>query len=183
MIRPDDVARCVELINRTHAGLDLFRPFGEEFLGNRLDDLFWGPKPPFVATVYGWRDMAVLEAGGEVVACGGLWDRGRDVRERWAHRTNSEERQVSTACLMDFGFAEGAEADMAALIGHHLATTATLGRTTLSAALEFQPAVRDLLTWAAPVAETRTLETMGYHGPDHHIDATITRPYTDLAYW
>ena len=185
-IRPDDVDRCVELINATHDGLDLFRPYTADFLRGRLDDLFWGPKPPFVATVYDWHDMAVLEHGGEIVACGGLWDRGRDVRERWRNRVTGEERTSDTACLMDFGFAPGHEPAMAALIRHHLATASDLGRTTLSAPLEFLPTVVTELSELGDtkiVEERRLFETMGFHMPDLHIEPNITRPYTDLAYW
>ena len=80
LIRPDDVDRCVELINTTHAGLDLFRPYSPSWFEERLYDLLWGPRPPFVANVYGWDDMAVLVDGGRIVACAGLWDKGRDVR-------------------------------------------------------------------------------------------------------
>jgi len=179
----DDLPRCVELINATHAGLDLFRPYSVEFLRGRLDDLFWGPKPPFVPCVYGWDEMAVLEDDGEIVACGGLWDRGRDARERWTHRETGDERVVDVTCLMDAGYARGRADALATLIGHHLATTSELGRTAMVAALEFLPDVVELLDWAGPEVEVRVLETMGFRSPDLHVDATMTRPYTDLAYW
>jgi hypothetical protein len=182
-IRLADLARCVELINRTHCGLDLFRPYGVEFLRSRLDDLFWGPKPPFVPSVYGWDEMSVLEEDGEVVACGGLWDRARDVRERWHHRETGEKRFVDVTCLMDFGFADGRADAMAALIGHHLATTTELGRSALCAPLEFDHDVLVELEWAKPECETRVLETMGFSMDDMRVESTITRPYTDLAYW
>jgi hypothetical protein len=182
-IRPGDLTRCVELINRTHGGLDLFRPYGIEFLRSRLDDLFWGPKPPFIPSVYGWDEMAVLEEEGEIVACGGLWDRGRDVREHWRHRETGEERLVDVTCLMDFGFADGRADAMAALIGHHLVTTSELGRRALCAPLEFTPDVLLELAWAKPEAETRALESMGFNMGDLRVESTMTRPYTDLAYW
>ena len=51
------------------------------------------------------------------------------------------------------------------------------------AALEFLPDVVELLDWARPEAEVRVLETMGFRSPEVQIDATMTRPYTDLAYW
>lgn len=181
--RPDDLPRCVELINATHDGLDLFRPYSVDRFEDRLHDLFWGPKPPFVPAVYGWDDLAVLEDDGRIVACAGLWDRGRDVRERWVHRTTGEERTVDTACLLDVGCERGREADLAALTRHHLATTAALGRTSLTAAFEFLPGVVAALADASPTPETRSLETMGFADAEVRIDATITRPYTDLAYW
>ena len=93
--------RCVELINRTHAGRDLFRPYTAEFLADRLDEGFWGARPPGWVPVYRWEDMRVIERGGEIVACAGLWDRGRDLRERWRHRETGDERTISTAALLD----------------------------------------------------------------------------------
>jgi hypothetical protein len=183
LVTPEDVSRCVELVNATHDGLDLFRRYTDDFLEQRLDDLFWGPKPPFVPTVYGWADMFVLEDGGEIVACAGLWDRGRDVRDRWRHRDTGEERVVDCTYVMDVGRAHNHDDALAALLGHLLAATGELGRTTMVVALEFLPAVLSKLTWAEPEPETRTLETMGYTGPDQRIDAVITRPYTDLGYW
>ena len=51
-VRPDDLPRCIELINRTHAGLDLFRPYTVEFLESHLDDPAWGPKPAFWSSVF-----------------------------------------------------------------------------------------------------------------------------------
>ena len=106
-----DLDRCIELINRTHDGLDLFRPYSTDYLRQRLDQRTWGPKPPFIAHIYGWDDHLVLcdETTGEVVACAGLWDRGRDVRERWRNTSTGEERTVDDACVLDFGCAEGRE--------------------------------------------------------------------------
>ncbi len=182
-VKPEDLARCVELINVTHQGLDLFRPYSVTFLEARMHDLFWGPKPHFVPEVYGWNDMHVLEENGEIVACGGVWDRGRDSRERWKHRETGEERIVDTACLMDFGFAPGHEQAGAALIENHLGIANSLGRTSLSVALENHPNVLALLAHAAPKPETRTLEMMGFATDQLKITATVTRPYTDLGYW
>ena len=182
-VKPEDLARCVELINTTHHGLDLFRPYSVDFLEARMHDLFWGPKPHFVPEVYGWADMHVLEENGEIVACGGVWDRGRDSREWWKHRETGEERIVDTACLMDFGFAPGHEQAAAALIDNHLMIASSLGRTWLSVALEHHPNVLALLDHTAPRPETRTLETMGFATDQLKITATVTRPYTDLGYW
>lgn len=182
-IEPGDVSRCVALINRTHGGLDMFRPYTEAFLEQRLDDLFWGPKPSFVRAVYGWSDMMVLQDGGQIVACAGLWDRGRDVRDRWSHRTTGEERVVDSTYVLDTGFALGREDALADLLGHLLATTGELGRTTMVVALEFLPEVISRLRWADPQPEQRILETMGFSEGDLRVDVTITRPYTDLGYW
>ena len=182
-VTPNDVARCVELINITHQGLDLFRPYNVGLFEQRLDDLFWGPKPPFVPVVYGWPDMFVLEEDGEIVACAGLWDRGRDVRDRWRHRTTGEEHTVASTYLMDVGFLSGRPDAMTDLITDHLARTRELHRSTLVVALEFLPEVLEQLAWAEPQPEQRVLETIGYADSTYRVTASITRPYTDLAYW
>ena len=185
-VRPitvEDLPRCVELINRTHEGLDLFRPYSVEGLADRLDDLFWGPKPPFVPEVYGWADMFVLEEGGHIVACAGLWDRGRDVREHWHNRATGEDRVDATACVMDFGFASGRPDAMAELLRHLTALASALGRKSLSAPLEFLPDVADACDWADRRIETRRFESMMFGSPEIQITAAVTRPYTDLADW
>jgi hypothetical protein len=127
--------------------------------------------------------MFVLEEHGKIVACAGLWDRGRDVRDRWRHRETGEERVVDCTYVMDVGRADGADDALAALLGHLLALTGDLNRSTMVVALEFLPDTLAALAWAEPEPETRTLETMGYTGPDQRVDAVITRPYTDLGYW
>ena len=176
-----DLGRCVELINRTHEGLDLFRPYTVDYLAERLNDPSWGPKPEFYPSVYGWGDFAVIEVDGEIVACGGLWNRGRDLRERWTNTLTGAEEVVTSTALMDFGFAAGHEDAMAELISHFLARTAELGHGSLMAALEFVPEVGGRCGQARP--ETRGLHTAPFTSPSLTIDAKVTRPYTDLAYW
>ena len=110
-----DLGRCAELINRTHAGLDLFRPLGSESLRDVLDGGYWGPAAPWRPRPYGWDDFQVVEANGRIVACGGLWDRGRDVREVWRH-PNGEERRVEVAAALDLGCEAGEEAALADLL-------------------------------------------------------------------
>ncbi|MCH8849263.1 MAG: hypothetical protein IIC89_00380, partial [Chloroflexi bacterium] len=110
-VEPADVSRCVGLINRTHRGLDLFRPYSVDFLERRLNDGFWGEPMPeeWWPRVYGWQDYHVVEEQGRVVACAGLWDRGRDMRDRWRRKSGGEEKVLSTADVLDFGFARGNE--------------------------------------------------------------------------
>lgn len=183
----DDLARCCELINRTHKGLDLFRPYSTDFLASRLDDGSWGPRPVFIDEVYGWGDFTVFEADGEngpeIVACGGLWDRGRDLRERWRHQDSGEEHVVESTALMDFGFAEGNEAAMVELLEHHLDRTAELDRQTMIIPIEFLPSVAESCTHLTAGTETRELHTMPLVSPDLKVNVNVTRPYTDLAYW
>jgi hypothetical protein len=135
-----DYERCAALINRTHAGRDLFRAYTAEWLRDRLEhDVPQGaPWQP----AYALPDFQVLERGGAVVACPGLWDRGRDVREHWTHRWTGQERIVSNTALLDIGFAEGHEDAMTGLIEHLLGETHELGRDYLTAPLATCPASR-----------------------------------------
>lgn len=177
-----DLPRCIELVNRSHAGLDFFKPYSLEFLRGRLDDPSWGPKPPFWTPVYEWGDHFVLEEGDRIVACAGLWDQGRHQRERWRQPESGEERVVDHSSLLDFGCAEGREDALAALIHHLAARSRELGRTTLVAPLEFLPAVREALGEALE-PETRQMQVMPLAMPGVELDYPVERPYTDLAYW
>lgn len=176
-----DLPRCIEIINRTHSGLDLFRPYTLDFIGYRLNDPHWGPKPPFRPPVYGWPDFRVVEAEGEIVACGGLWDRGRDIREVW--RSGDDEFRIDPTALMDFGFAEDGEAAMAALVEHFTTATAELGRSGLLAAIEFQPDLQRCLQHLDSRLDTRQLHVMPFRMPGIEVDLTVSQPYTDIAYW
>ncbi|HEX5265392.1 MAG TPA: hypothetical protein VFW24_01330 [Acidimicrobiales bacterium] len=182
-VEPADVPACVELINATHAGLDLFRPYSTEYLEQRLDDPFWGPRPSFWNHVYGWEDHRVVERDGRIVACGGLWDRGRDLRERWRHKLTGEEQVMSTTALLDWGHAPGYEGAMAALIRHFAVRTGELGRVHLLAPLEFAPEVLALVADPGVVDDTRALRCMGFEEPGQRIVPRVSRPYTDVAYW
>lgn len=173
-----DIVRCVELINATHEGQDLFRPYTDAFLRERLDDGYWGERPPedFWPHVYGWDDHYVLEESGCIVACAGLWDRGRDMRDRWRHKESGDERVVDNTALMDFGFEPGREDAMASLIGYLIGETDRLGRDYLLAPLEQLPAIATHLEHFHGDKETRALR-WGMSDP------IITRAYLDMAYW
>ncbi len=187
-VRPatgDDLDRCRQLINRTHDGLDLFRPYSEDYFDERMADPNWGPKPSFYPAVYGLADYRVLEIDGEIVACGGLWDRGRDLREIWRRGSGTDEERivVDPAALMDFGFAAEHHEAMAELLSHLLAESAALGRSGLLAPLQFLPEVIDAAAGLDPLVETRALHSNPFTTPELTVEATIIRPYIDLAYW
>ncbi len=181
--RRSDTRRCVALINRTHRGLDLFRPYSDEFLQMRLDDPIWGPKPEFWVSVYGWEDYCVLEEAGRIIACAGLWDRGRHMREVWRHKETDERQVIERTALMDFGYADGREDAMARLLGYLIGRTSELGRRELMAPIEQLPELVERMAPYGPVGETRTMsvDTMDEQGVE--LGVRVTRPYTDLAYW
>jgi len=98
-----------------------------------------GDKPAWWNSVYTWSDSYVLEDEGRIVACGGLWDRGKNVRERWRNARTGDERSLEATALLDFGFAPGREDAMAALVRYFVGETAVLGRDHLLAPLDQLP--------------------------------------------
>ena len=175
-VRPEDIPRCVQLINRTHRGLDFFRPYSAHFLERRLDDGYWGQKLPNWPKVYDWDDYYVVEEEGRVVACAGLWDRGRDARDRWRHKETGEEKVIAVTSVLDLGFARAHEEAMARLIAFLIGETEKLGRDFLAVPLQYLPKVAQHLERYDPVAETRALR-WGLREPQ------VTRAHIDLAYW
>ncbi|HLY78864.1 MAG TPA: hypothetical protein VKQ70_05790, partial [Caulobacteraceae bacterium] len=179
LIEERDLARCAELINRTHAGLDLFRPYGPESLRQMLDGGVWGERPPWRPAVYGWADVFVIEDGGDVVACAGLWDRGRDMREVWRSKTG-DERRVEVAAALDLGCEAGREDALATLLRDLASKAAGLGRPTLIADLSHLPEVVRRLDDLDPHVESRTLEWSPYLPL---MPKTLGECHLDLRYW
>jgi hypothetical protein len=175
--RVDDLARCVDLINRTHADRDLFRPYTLPSLQDRLDaGLAEGLRSP-MKRPYSLDDFYVLERAGTIIACAGLWDRGRDVWERRRHRATGEEHVIAVTSLLDYGFDDGAPDALAALIEHLIGVTHDLGRDYVVAPLEALPDVATLLASRDPVPETRYLQWRAER-------PRLTAPaHLDLVYW
>jgi hypothetical protein len=178
-VEPRDLAACAELINRTHAGLDLFAPYGPESLRHMLDGGVWGERPPWVSAVYGWADFHVIEDAGRVVACAGLWDRGRDMREVWRSAAG-EERRVEVAAALDLGCEAGREDALADLLRDFASRAAALGRQSLIADLQHLPEVTARLGDLDPHVESRTLEWSPYLPA---VPRTLGACHLDLRYW
>ena len=174
--RPEDLPRCVELINRTHEGQDLFRPYTVEFLEGVLDEGFWGERPEWWRPVYDWTDHHVLEENGRIVACAGLWDRGAHVRERWRHRESGEEKTLAEGALLDWGYQAGAEEAMERLLLRLNGISHERGRDMLLVPIDHQPALAATLEKLEPVPEERWLRWS-------IDDPRCERLYTDLRYW
>ena len=175
--RLDDLERCVGLINETHSGRDLFRPYTLPSFSDRLDaGLADGLRSP-ITRPYSLDDFYVLERDGEILACAGLWDRGRDLWEHWRHRESGDERKIAVTALLDYGVASEHEDQLAALIVHLIGVTHDLGRDFLVAPLESMPAVASTLEDYSPDRDTRYLQWRGDK-------PTLTAPaYLDLVYW
>ena len=182
--RREDLRACVELINRTHAGTDLFRPYTVDFLEQTLDEGFWGgslektgnPALDWWDSVYGWRDYFVLEENGRIVACAGMWDRGRDVRERWRRIGGTDQKVIANASVLDFGYGAGAEDVMVQLLQRFIGSAHRLGRDYLAVPLDHLPDLASRMAKFDPEPDNRALRWTIK-------DPAITRPYTDLRYW
>jgi len=175
--RVEDLARCVELLNRTHHGRDLYRPYTVASLLDRLDaGLADGMRSPW-ARPYSLGDYHVVERSGRIVACAGLWDRGRDLWERWRHSASGEEHSVAVTALLDYGVAEGHADALAALIESFIGSSHDLRRDYLVAPLEGLPEVAALLEARGPLVETRYLQWRATS------PAVSTPTFLDLVYW
>lgn len=172
-----DLARCVELINGTHKDRDLFRPYTLQSLSDRLDAGLAGGLRSTARPPYSLDDFYVLEADQEIVACAGLWDRGRDQWDGWRHRETDEERAIAVTALLDSGVANGRGQALAALIEHLVGVTDELGGDYLVAPLETMPRVAEQLSPHAPLPETRYLQWRA------ETPSLTTPAYLDLVYW
>ncbi|GEM_PF-4666504 len=183
-VRREELAECGDLIDRVNSGLDLSSPATADYLENRLNSWGLGPIPDMFDPVYTEDDYLVVERDGRIVACGGLWDRGRNMRERWLNPGTGEERIVANTALLDYGYAAGAEADMATLIRHMLAQTSEIQRGALILPIEHDAALLNELADLSLRPESRTLQVMPFTMPGMApVDGSISRPATDLAYW
>jgi hypothetical protein len=173
---PADIAACAALINRTHRDRDLFRPYTPESLHDRLDPGF---VPPGLRALkpYGFGDFHVVERAGEIVACAGAWDRGRDLRERWRHRESGKEHLLSVVAMLDIGVAEGHEDALADLVEHFIGLANDAGRDYLLAPLETHPEVAALLGGHEPIPETRYMQWRARTPELRH------PAHLDLVYW
>jgi len=180
----DDLKRCVELINHLTDGHDLVRPIDASHLRSHLDDPAWGMKPPFWAEVYSWGDFYVLEDDGQIVACAGLWDRGRHMRDVWVHQTTEETFTVDNTAVIDAGFAPGHADALGGLLCDFASRSVDVERTSMLVSLEFHPEVMNCLAHLDSTEESRALFSMPMMIPGLSFDPpTITKPFTDLAYW
>ena len=144
-----------------------------------LDGGAWGEGPAWRQRTYGWADVVVLEEGGDVVACAGLWDRGRDMREVW-RSPDGAQRLVEVAAALDLGCAAGREDALAALLRDLAGRAADLGRQSLMVDLSHLPAVAERLSDLGSAAEQRILEWSPFAPglPDR-----LGECFLDLRYW
>jgi GNAT superfamily N-acetyltransferase len=167
---PDRAQEVVALLNRTHAGKELFAPYSEERLQGRL-----GRIPE-----YGWQNWwGIEERTGRLVAVAGLLDLGRWWRMTRRVKASGEETTSSGAAVFDFGYADGGERQMVELLYHLLGVAASWGRDHLSICLDPEDSLYPLLPAAARVGADFRFFASGIAVPSAR---EIRRFYLDPVY-
>ena len=167
---PDRAQEIVALLNRTHAGKELFAPYAEERLQARL------ARTPD----YGWQNWWGVEGrAGRLVAVAGLLDLGRWWRMTRRAKASGEETTSSGAAVFDFGYAQGGEQHMVDLLYHLLGIAASWGRNHLSVHLDPQEGLYPFLPAAARVGADFRLFASGIAVPPAH---EVGHVYLDPAY-
>lgn len=167
---PDRAQEVVGLLNRTHAGKELFAPYTEEGLQARL-----GRTPD-----YGWQNWWGIEEGdGRLVAVAGLLDLGRWWRMTRRVKATGEETTSSAAAVFDFGYVEGGERRMVELLHHLLGIAASWGRDDLSIHLDPQEGLYSFLPPGARVGADFRFFVSGMAAPPAH---EMGRFYLDPVY-
>jgi GNAT superfamily N-acetyltransferase len=169
-LKSDRVQEVVALLNRTHAGKQLFAPYTEERLHARL-----GRTPE-----YGWQNWWGIEGtSGRLVAVAGLLDLGRWWRIMRRSKASGEETTTSAAGVFDFGYAEGGEQRMVELLYHLLEVTASWGRDYLSICLDQEDDLYPFLPATARASVVFRFLAAGIPVPSAR---EIGRIYLDQAY-
>jgi GNAT superfamily N-acetyltransferase len=155
----------VRLINETHAGKDLFRPYEQVDFGQRLAR----------SRHYGWGDVYGRYVDGRLVAVAGIWDRGAtyasrltpaeaapgaEVVEGRGPRTPARAEPVEARAapsgpsrswvVADWGHGPGAETEMVALLAGLLPLARAAGRDSLVLHLDRSSALIDALSERLP---------------------------------
>jgi hypothetical protein len=167
--RPEQIGEICKLINRTHAGRDLFMPYTEGRLAARLSR----------SQAYGWPHIFVRERRGLPVAVAGLWDLGATLKLIRAGKSGE-----ATACrpgfILDYGFEEGAEGEMTKLLDDLRGLAAALGRQELWIAMDPDSRLCNMMSRRPHVVES----FLGFNiTPDAPRPGRTATPYLDPVYW
>ena len=167
---PKRAREVVSLLNRTHAGKELFALYTEERLRARLK------RTPD----YGWKNWWGIEgSAGRLVAVAGLLDLGRWWRMTRRVKASGEVTASSAAAVFDFGYAQGGERQMVELLYHLLGIARSWGRDHLSIHLDPQEGLYPFLPATARVGADFRLFATGLAVPSAH---EMGHVYLDPAY-
>ena len=167
--RPEQATELCALINRTHGGRDLFLPYTEESLAARLSR----------SADYGWPQLFARERGGRAVAMAGLWDLGATLK---LIRTDREGKETTTrpSVILDYGFEEDAEREMARLLDDIGKLAAAQGRQELWMAIDRESRLYDVMSGRPhSVTSVWGLNII----PGAPLPGRTATPYLDLVYW
>jgi ribosomal protein S18 acetylase RimI-like enzyme len=99
----DDLADVIVLLNRTHAGLELFPGYTQESLTARLRR----------SLRYGWSQWRGLRRNGRLVAVAGVLDQGESVAAITRNRRTGEQQMSRGMTVLDHGYSDvGAMRDL-----------------------------------------------------------------------
>jgi Acetyltransferase (GNAT) family len=143
-VGPDDLSEVVALINRTHAGRQMFLPYDIDALERRLS----------LSRNYGWQQWRGYRSKGKLIAAAGVWDFGRSLCVTEREKATGIESTARPAYVLDYGYAEGAEEAMAEVFVTLMAMAAECERDRLSIAL---PVESRLFSLMAPLPHSTTL--------------------------
>ena len=167
---PARVREVVALLNRTHAGKELFAPYTEERLQARLT------RTPD----YDWHNWWGIEgSAGGLVSVAGLLDLGRWWRMTRRVTASGQETTSSDAAVIDFGYAEGGQRQIVDLLHHVSGIAASWGRDCLSIHLDPQDGLYPFLPATARVGADFRLFAFGLPVPS---EEEMGRVYLDPAY-
>lgn len=175
-----DLDRCATLIVARREGFDFVAPATAWTLDERLSSAGAAPRDVFWPHVYGYGDFFVVERDGRIVACAGLWDAGRDLREVWRHQATGRRRVVDSTMVLDPGFEDGCEAEFVRLLDYLAERSDGLGRNRMTVPLVPLGVPEALLEGWDVRTETRSLQFTLDEAADR---LPPVRPFIDLAYW
>lgn len=154
----------VDLLNLTHDGQELFRPYTVGSLNRRLSR----------SPEYGWSHLFALDEGGELAAVVGLWDQGRSLRVTSFDKATGQTHTVSRAVVADYGFRPGGERALAALLRQAAAVAASWGRQEVMITVPVASPLPDLLADLRPRLDSLCFFVTGdarkEAGPDVWVD-------------
>ena len=159
-----DAARLVEIFNTCHEGEELYRPYTPTTLAARLE------RAP---DLYSWHDVLLAEG-----AAVGVWHVG--MRRATTDKLTGKERVSVRSLVLDYGFAEGAESDLAALLAVAATEAGARGHTHLSIFTSDASRGCELLRALGDGREEYEFTTPGAPEPPHAAERGI---YVDQIYF
>jgi hypothetical protein len=166
-VAPSEAKAVVELLNMTHGGQELFRPYTVGSLNRRLCR----------SPEYGWGHIFGLDEGGELAAVVGLWDQGRSLRLTSLDKAAGQTRTVSRAAVADYGFRPGGERALAALLREAAAIAGSWGRQEVMMTVPSASPLPGLLADLRPGLDSLSFFVTGDAGRDVGADVWVDPIY------